>query len=120
MRIDMENWRVEIEKFDEDLKSRMVIIRRNERTGLNLDRFVLKGLGFSMRGLFPWWRDHTKEWRNRNRNRVNESGRVQQKSWRLKNNVWARERERNYYRLNREKILGVKRLARKKRLLKLY
>ena len=105
-------WQIAIQEFDVDLKARMTIITRHEVTGVDLDSksFALRALGFPVSGKFPFWRDHTKEWRNRNRDRVNIVAREQQKNWRLKNNEWARERERNYYRLNRERILLRKRL----------
>lgn len=95
----MENWKREIKRFDIDLKIRMVRIRAHEVTGIdfNSSSFIRRALGFIDRLRFPVWRDHTKEWRNRNRERVNMVARVQQKNWRLNNIKKARDRDRGYY-----------------------
>jgi hypothetical protein len=92
-------WQRAIQDFDADLKIRMTIITRHEITGVDLDSqsFTRKALGFPVPGQFPCWRDHTKEWRNRNRERVNIVARKQQKNWRLKNLEKARARDRRYY-----------------------
>jgi hypothetical protein len=99
----LEDWREGIRAFDIDLLKRMRVIHRHEVTGINLDDkvFVLRILGFVMRGQFPKWRDHTKEWRNRNRDRVNGLARIQQKNYRLKNGDRVRKREREYYKKRR-------------------
>ena len=70
-------WQIAIQEFDVDLKARMTIITRHEVTGVDFDSrtFARKALGFPVRSKFPFWRDHTKEWRNRNRDRVNIVGR---------------------------------------------
>ena len=110
-------WRDEIQKYDRDIEARMTIIQRHEVTGVdfNSTRWAFKALGFVQHGVFPGWRDHSKEWRNRNRERVNVVSRVQQKNWRLKNNEWARKRERKYYAENRERILENKRVLKIKK-----
>jgi hypothetical protein len=92
-------WRDEIQKYDRDIEVRMAIIQRHEVTGVDFNsiRWAFKALGFVQHGVFPGWRDHTKEWRNRNRDRVNELGRVQQRNWRLKNLEKARARDKKYY-----------------------
>jgi hypothetical protein len=116
----METWREAIANFDANLRARMIVITQHEVTGVDFasQLFFRRALGFPSRRQFPSWRDHTKEWRNRNRERVNIVGREQQRNWRLKNNDRARERERKYYKDNREKILETKRICRKKFLTK--
>jgi len=95
----LERWEEGIRKFDIDLRIRMMRISAHEVTGINLDSisFIRRVLGFIDRSRFPAWRDNTKEWRNRNRERVNELGRIQSKNWRLKNLKKARDRDRRYY-----------------------
>jgi hypothetical protein len=90
---------MEIEKFDRDLERRMTLIRRYEKTGVDLDKpgLIRRLLGFPVRGRFPAWRDHTKEWRERNRERVNMCSRIQQRNWRSKNLSKARERDKRRY-----------------------
>jgi len=102
----MLSWRVEIERFDADLQRRMKEISFHEITGIDLDSsfFVRAALGFPRRGKFPTWRDNSKEWRNRNRDRVNEAGRIQQKNWRLKNHKKACDRDHRYYVLLQERV----------------
>lgn len=93
------NWREAIARFDINLRKRMMRIRAHEVTGIdfNSSSFIRRALGFINRSRFPAWRDHTKEWRNRNRERVNIVARVQNKNWRLNNLKKARDRDRRYY-----------------------
>lgn len=77
----MEKWEIEIARFDADLKRRMKIIEHFEVT-IDLESYnftksrIRRLLGFPNRFRMPWWRDHDKEWRERNRERVNEYSRM--------------------------------------------
>jgi hypothetical protein len=116
----MEQWRTGIEMFDCDLRRRMMVISQYEVTGVDIEsgRFFRFLLGFPVRGVFPGWRDHTKEWRNRNRDRVNFKARIQSRLWRLKNLEKARERERGYYHRDLERSRAIGRVKAEKRRLK--
>lgn len=74
----MKNWVILIKRFDDDLNKRMKEIFKHEVTGINIDSvsFGYRALGFPNRRGFPSWRDHAKEWRNRNRDRINEKERL--------------------------------------------
>jgi hypothetical protein len=102
----MLSWRAEIERFDADLQRRMKEISFHEITGIDFDSssFTRRALGFPRYGRFPTWRDNSKEWRNRNRDRVNEVARIQQKNWRLANRKKAHERDHKYYLLKKERV----------------
>jgi hypothetical protein len=69
----MEDWRRCIEEFDRDLFERMKVINWFERTGLILEDelFFKRALGFVILGLPPSWRDLSREWKFRNKERVN-------------------------------------------------
>lgn len=98
----MDLWEIEIKRFDEDLKARMAVITRFESCSLSVRveaNLVKSALGYSVRTRYgrPLYFDHTKQWRERNRDRVNELGRLQQKKWRLNNLEKARARDKRYY-----------------------
>ena len=105
----MLSWRVHIERFDIDLHKRMQEISRFEVTGRDIEKslslFIARSLGFVARSKFPAWRDHTKEWRNRNRERVNEVERLRRKKnpERFKTNYQA------YVKKNHDRIEQLRR-----------
>lgn len=91
----MERWQVSIFEFDEDLKARMVVIRKHECVSWSekveaiiINRFL--GVPEKRRYLVF---DHTKQWRERNRERVNEVERIR----RSRNPEKFRESSSKYY-----------------------
>jgi hypothetical protein len=103
----METWRVEIEKFDEDLKKRMSVIYEFERNYPDMDELIKMRvnslLGFPDRFLPPWWRDKGKEWFFRNSDWVREY----QALYRSNNKEKLSSYFKNYYVKNRKRILKL-------------
>lgn len=97
----MKNWKIEIKKFDKDLKNRMKVIFRfeyfqfNEKTELIKIRSLM---GFPILGARPWWFDNSYQWKRRNSERHNESCR----NWRFNNKEKCRERYKIRYLKNIE------------------
>jgi hypothetical protein len=84
----MELWEKEIRKFDTQLKKRMMVIWKYEKTGFNIDKgiFIKSLLGFPDRSRPPAWRDANKEWR-------------------FRNSEWENQKERDRY-LERKRLTG--------------
>jgi hypothetical protein len=70
----METWEKEIRKFDKELKRRMKVIWKFERTGFNIDKPILlrRLMGYPDRFTGPIWRNWVREWQFRNREYLNE------------------------------------------------
>lgn len=87
----MENWAIEIQKFDEDLRKRMATIERFERTSLTEGmekKYVRLALGLRVRTKYgrPFYFDCTSQWKSRHSDE-------------------CAEHRKNYYKKHRESIL---------------
>ena len=98
----MEQWEASITKFDTDLKARMVIIKKHECVSWSIavEAIIInRFLGVPEKRRYLVF-DHTKQWRERNRERVNAVERIR----RSRNPEKFRESSRTYAKSHIEEI----------------